>query len=434
MGTATAILFIGLLVFLAHTFAGVFSRTKIPDVLWLILIGLLLGPVSGLINPGYFGAVGPIFTSVTLVVILFEGGIEMNLAVLRKAMGGTLSLTLANFFVTLLAVGGVTLLMTDLGPSLAFMLGAILGGTSSIVVIPLVRQLQMGEEGQSILSLESALTDVLCIVSALALLEAHKAGELSFRLTVGYILSSIILAIILGVVSAFAWATLAKRVRALQNAIFTTPAFVFVVFGIGELLGYSGAIASLAFGVALGNIELFNISALKRYIRHETIALNETEKAFFAEGVFLLKTFFFVYIGVSIQLTNLWWVSIGAILTLLVFALRIPVVRFSVPKSISATDASLMAVMVPKGLAAAVLASIPLQQGVVGGELISNATYTVILFSIILTSLLVFLVSRTRLSKFYGRVFSGFGTPLQREVEAQASASNNPGDTDGEKK
>lgn len=64
--------------------------------------------------------------------------------------------------------------------------------------------------------------------------------------------------------------------------------------------------------------------------------------------------------------------------------------------------------MAPKGLAAAVLASLPLQQGVPGGELIQNSTYAVVLFSVILTSLLVFLQDRTPVGRLYRFIFKGF--------------------------
>jgi hypothetical protein len=114
-------------------------------------------------------------------------------------------------------------------------------------------------------------------------------------------------------------------------------------------------------------------------------------------------------IGLSIKITDLWSVLLGFVLTLLIFAFRIPVVRFSVRRLTSVTDASLMSVIVPKGLAAAVLATVPLQQGVVGGETIQSISYSVILSSTVLTSLLVFLMDKTGLSRFYAWVFSGLG-------------------------
>ena len=62
--------------------------------------------------------------------------------------------------------------------------------------------------------------------------------------------------------------------------------------------------------------------------------------------------------------------------------------------------------MVPKGLAAAVLATIPVQAGVVGGELIKSLTYGVVMSSIVLTSIMILLVEKTGLSALYIWFFS----------------------------
>ena len=57
---AQIIAFVGLLVFAAHLFTGIFSKTRIPDVLLLIAIGIVVGPLLGLVSPDQFGSVGPI--------------------------------------------------------------------------------------------------------------------------------------------------------------------------------------------------------------------------------------------------------------------------------------------------------------------------------------------------------------------------------------
>ncbi|HXG37286.1 MAG TPA: cation:proton antiporter [Bacteroidota bacterium] len=410
METAPVIIFVGLLVFLAHWFSGIFSRTRIPDVLMLILVGLLLGPIFRVVLPVDFGAVGPVFVTVALVIILFEGGIGLQPDVLRSSFRGTAALTIVGFVATTVLIGIIVRWTTPLNWLLSLMLGAILGGTSSAVVMPLVRQLQLEERARTILVLESVLTDVLCIVVALGLLEAHtlKAGDFQVGAMIGKIFASFLLAAILGMVGAFGWSILLHRVRTLQYSIFTTPAFVFVLYGVVEMLGYSGAIAALAFGFALGNTELFYIPLIKKYVPGEPIALNETEKVFFAEAVFLIKTFFFVYVGLSIKLDDPWSVYYGFLLALSIFLLRIPVVRVSVQKNIRRTDAGLMAVMVPKGLAPAVLASIPLQRGIEGGEFIQNTTYAVVLFSIVLNSVLIFLVEKTPFSAVYSAFFRSY--------------------------
>ena len=78
----------------------------------------------------------------------------------------------------------------------------------------------------------------------------------------------------------------------------------------------------------------------------------------------------------------------------------------TVRKSIPARDASIVAIMVPKGLAAAVLATVPLQEGVLGGELIESVTYGVVLSSIVFTSVMLLLLEKMGLSTLYIWFFS----------------------------
>ena len=123
---------------------------------------------------------------------------------------------------------------------------------------------------------------------------------------------------------------------------------------------------------------------------------------FFSEVAFLLKTFFFVYLGLSLELISEHLIILSLVLTVIAFALRIPATRLSLRGSLPLKDMSIVAAMVPKGLAAVVLASVPLQQGVLGGELIKNLTYGVVLLSIVITSFLVMLIDKTKFYELYG--------------------------------
>jgi NhaP-type Na+/H+ or K+/H+ antiporter len=95
--------------------------------------------------------------------------------------------------------------------------------------------------------------------------------------------------------------------------------------------------------------------------------------------------------------------------TLVIYIIRIPAVWLSIPRSTPVWDASVMAVMIPKGLATAVLASMPLQQGYPEGMFIQEATYAIVLFSIIINSLLIILIDKTAFSRIYRRVYRRFG-------------------------
>jgi cell volume regulation protein A len=419
-GVAEIIAFVGILVFLAHLFTGIFSRTRIPDVILLMIIGIGVGPVLGLTSPDLFGAVGPVFTTVTLIIILFESGLALKLNMLRSALGGAMVLAPLSFFSTMVVVAGVAYWLADLEIIPALILGAIVGSTSETVVIPLVRQLKIKEETQTLLSVESSVNDVLSIVITIALVQAYTLGEFNIAALAGDLIASFLVALVFGIIGAFIWSILLNRIHAIKNAMFTTPAFVFVIFGVVEVMGFSGAIAALAFGVTIGNIAQIRFPVFKTLTVKEPVGLNETEKVFFSEVAFLLKTFFFIYLGISLELISSWLIIVGLVLTTVAFIIRLPAVRL-VNKSLAPKEASVMAVMVPKGLAAVVLASIPLQQGVTGGEIIKDVTYGVVLFSILLTSFLVILLEKTKLSNLYALVLSPKGVKTGRKKTARPS-------------
>jgi len=433
MPTALTIVFVGCTIFLSHWFAALFARTKIPDVLWLFIIGLLLGPVWGFVTPEKFGAVGPVFTTITLIFILFESGIDQRLEPLINSIGGTARITTYNFVATCLVAGGITFYYTDLGFLRSLMLGSIVGGTSSAVITTLVRQFPMGERSRTILVLESAFSDVFTLAVPLTLLTAYKIGTVDVAFVTGQMIAAFILAAMLGIVGAFGWSILLNKMRTLQNTVFTTPAFVFILYGFVELLNFSGPIAALAFGITLGNIDVLGPPIMRNAISRKPISLNDNERAFFSEAVFLLRTFFFVYIGISVRLQDWHWMMLGAAITGFLFLVRIPVVRFSVSRSTSPKDASYMATMIPKGLGAAVLASLPAQQGVAGGEIIQSVVFSIILCSTVFTTVLTFLVEKTFLSTIYVWIFTMLGLGRQVAKGADPLAESELSELDTEK-
>ncbi|MDE5559267.1 MAG: cation:proton antiporter, partial [Bacteroidales bacterium] len=198
------------------------------------------------------------------------------------------------------------------------------------------------------------------------------------------------------------WSRLIPSMRKLQNSIFTTPAFVFIIYGVAEILGYSGAIAALVFGISMANIDTIHNPLLLRIMGGKGHQLNRTEKIFFGEIVFLLKTIFFVYIGMSMEFNDVKSLLAGLAITFVLFAGRIVLTRFVMPKSAPIFDKTITSIMIPKGLAAAVLAGIPLAAGVSGGEFIRNTTYAVILFSILWVSIMILLVDKwPAMRRFY---------------------------------
>ncbi|MFA4888892.1 MAG: cation:proton antiporter [Candidatus Omnitrophota bacterium] len=405
---ALGIIFIGTVIFLSHFFFVLFERKKIPDVLPLVFLGLVIGPLFKFVTPAFFGKFGDIFVTVALVIILFQSGLDLKLTIFKESLKSGTRLTLINFLVTFFVVAILACSLFKITFLEGLILGSILGGTSSAVVIPLVRKLPLREQSRTALFLESTFSDVLCIVVTLALLQAFRYHNLNCGMMLGQIIASFSLAAAIGCSAAIFWSTALCKIREIQNGIFLSPAFVFIVYGIAELLGYSGAIAAFAFGLTLGNVQYFRRVVPKKALFISPVEFNEREKAFFGELEFLLKTFFFVYIGISIKVNNQALLFGGLMLTIAVFIIRIPVIYLAMERITARFDISIISAMVPKGLAAAVLAALPLRAGVPNGAIIQDIVYAVILFSIIFTGLLIILIERKMLHSFYALIFSSY--------------------------
>lgn len=394
MNILTIIIALGLLIFFSHAFNELFSRTRIPNVLLLLLIGILVGPVGGLVTNDFFGEIGKVFTQITLIVILFESGANLKLKDIKESVGFASLLTILNFIVTL----GITVVISHylLGLNMlgSFFVGAIIGGTSSAVVIPMVKQLKFGQKSSSVLILESALSDVLCLVVGLALLEGMIEGEVSVGAVFSEIWKDFLFAMLLGLFGGFIWSLLIQLIRSIKNSMMTTLAFVFILYGIVELLKLNGGIAVLSFGILLSNVEMMNTSTVfQRFFRFETSGFKDNERDFFAEIVFVMQTYFFVYVGISIQFGSPWTYAAGFFIVLLIILFRVPAIRLFIGKRVPKPERAVMSVMSPKGMVPAVLASIPLQLDLYKADKILDLGYSVVLFSIVVTSALVIILS-----------------------------------------
>ena len=365
-----------------------------------MVIGILVGPVAGWVTPADLSDIGPVLASLTLLFILFDSGIDMRIDMIRRYWTGVVQVTFVSFVVAMATVTLIAYFLVELELQASMMLGAMVAGTAAAIVIPLVRRMRVSDKTRVTLTLESAISGVLCIVISLAFIEGYKLGDINIGSMLGRVFASILMALVIGIVGGIVWSSFMDRIRKLQNSMFLTPAFVFVIYGVAESLGYSGAIATLSFGLVLGNPEYFEMSFLKKLHLNDMTPLEENEKSFFMEFVFILKTYFFVYIGICIPFTNLEALAYGAIIAAALFVVRFALIAV-VGRRNTPDDRLTVSMMIPKGLVSAVLASMPEQVNlaagytvVPGAETIKHITYSVIFCSIIYCSLLVLLSSR----------------------------------------
>lgn len=73
-----AFLLVGVIIGIGFVGSLFFERTRIPDLLSLVVIGILMGPVFGLVDASQLDTMAPYVGALALMIILFEGGLNLD--------------------------------------------------------------------------------------------------------------------------------------------------------------------------------------------------------------------------------------------------------------------------------------------------------------------------------------------------------------------
>ena len=169
------------------------------------------------------------------------------------------------------------------------------------------------------------------------------------------------------------------------------------MYVITEFIGGNGAIATLFFGLILKNsrrITQYITNSLNTRPKYVINAITPSEKFFNDQLSFFLKIFFFVYIGMLFDISDITILILGFSISVTIMIAR----RFTklVTAEFDTQDQNLISSIFARGLAAAAIAQVVLSSGIEGAEGVVAITYSVIVFSIILSSISIFVSVRKK--------------------------------------
>jgi cell volume regulation protein A len=226
-----------------------FKRTGIPDMLFLIALGIIVGPLLGIFDVTSVIDLAPYMATLSLVIILFDGGLKMSI---YEAFSGSARATLLSILGFVFALVGVALFVHFIMglPLLnAFLFGALYGGGgSSIAVLSLVTRVRVSKRCETVLSLESVIDDVLCTVGSLVIIGILLTGYVDSVIIIGDILKQFFIGIAAGAAFGLFWLSVLRKVAKEAYAYMLTLAIAFFAYTIAEYFGGNGALASLLNG------------------------------------------------------------------------------------------------------------------------------------------------------------------------------------------
>ncbi|HUI74814.1 MAG TPA: cation:proton antiporter [Candidatus Acidoferrum sp.] len=364
----------GLLV-LAFVANRLVRYTRVPDVIILMVTGVLIGPVLHWVNPEHFHGVTQGFGALALLLILFEGGLDLKLSELLNHLAGGFYLSILCYVLSMLAVAIVSFRMQHLGWDHALLVGAVLGCVSSSIVLPVLQQVKLRREVRVTLLVEATLGDALAVLAVTTLLDIAAGGSASAKVIAWNLGSSLVLAVATGILAGMLWSYLLPALSEQRFWHVLTFGAVLLVYAGVHLLNGNSLVTVLVFGITLANFpairkRLDSEDALTRPDWFtETLSnvpdAQDGEKkphlqmhTFHAELAFLIRTFFFVLLGVRLNFEGFHkGAPFAAVCFLVLFVARwlsIQSGRWLWP-SFSRLEREIMVWFFPRGLITAVL-------------------------------------------------------------------------------
>ena len=371
----------GVVIFLGVAGEAFFKKTGIPDVAFLMVLGVIIGPVLGLIQAEAVIAVVPYFAALALIIIMFDGGLNLDIKHVVKTAHFSVTLAILGFIlsviiITLAAHYALGWLWLE-----SILLASIVGGSSSAIVFGLVRNIKISEETKSMLSFESALTDILATIVAFILFEAVMAGTFDLNTLQETIGRAVVVGLVLGFGVGIPWMYVSTKLGNAQHAYMLTLGILFVLFFLANSFGESGALTALVFGLMLGNK-----SHLARILKFKLPRI-ETDDPTHNQLTFLVRSFFFVFVGLMASFGQIEYIIFGILITVAVYFGRMFVGKITLTKRFSRLDRAVTNSMIPRGLAAAVLATYPITMGLPNAEAYPQIIFFIILASVIITTI-----------------------------------------------
>jgi NhaP-type Na+/H+ or K+/H+ antiporter len=371
--------------------SGIFAqwlawRTNIPAILFLLLLGIVAGPITGILDPdALFGDLLFPMVSLAVAVILFEGSLTLRFAEVRGLSHVIWRLVSVGMLITWAVASGAAYLFVDLSPGLAALFGALVVVTGPTVIVPLLRSVRPKRAIATILRWEGIVIDPIGALLAVLVFEflvmSARAQGAPWTDILWLFAKVVAAGALLGVVGGQFLGQLLRRhllPEYLINAV--VLALVVTVFTLSNVLAHeSGLLAVTVMGIRLANmrgVPLDNVLDFK-----ETLTI-------------LFISVLFIVLAARIDFATMGAVGFGALLVLAAIqfvAQPLKVWVSAIGSPLRWQEKLLIAWIGPRGIVAAAISGLfafRLQaEGIAGAETIVPLTFIVIVGTVLIASL-----------------------------------------------
>jgi len=228
-------------------------ETRFSAVIPLLLLGIILGPVTGLFDPTKYLTLISSMVTLVLVIVLFDAGYDLSISKLKQYAVPALIMTSLGVFLTGGFVWLLGYFLFNLSWELSLLLAALVISTDLTIVSPVLKSMGVKEAQEEIMGLESALNSVIAAIAAIVAVSFMQLTEFGVGSVLKTFLYNIFVGASLGLILGYLIVVVVAHMKLSEKPHLISIGAVFLVYALTNLVGASGIIAALLVGFVFRN-------------------------------------------------------------------------------------------------------------------------------------------------------------------------------------
>lgn len=363
---------------------------KVPSIVFLLLFGILLGSDGlGVLHPSLLGVGLEVIVSLSVALILFEGGLNLELRDLGSVSGSLRNLVSFGVLITLLGGGMAAHWLGEFPWAIAFLYAALVVVTGPTVISPLLKQVKVDRQVAALLEGEGVLVDPVGAILAVVVLNIILNGDSTPLSIVSGLLLRLGIGGSIGAIGGWLLSYILKRATTLSDELknLVVLAGVWGLYIMAQLLrSESGLMAMVVAGIVLRSSSLPEERLLRRFKEQLTI---------------LAVSVLFVLLAADLSIASIFALGQGAVLTVIALMFLVRPINIGIctwNSGMNWRQKLFLCWVAPKGIVSASVASLfailLTERGINGGDSIKALVFLTVLSTVFLQGLTAQWVAR----------------------------------------
>jgi len=351
---------------------------KVPSIVFLLLFGILLGSDGiGLLHPQLLGAGLEVIVALATAVILFEGGLNLELRDLGKVSGSLRNLVTIGTLITLLGGGMAAHWLGEFPWAIAFLYASLVVVTGPTVISPLLKHVKVDKQVAALLEGEGVLIDPVGAILAVVVLNTILNGEADPIAAFSGLILRLGIGGGIGALGGWLLSLMFKRAHFISDELknLVVLAGLWGLFALAQTIrSESGLMATVVAGVVLGSSSIPEERLLRRFKGQLTIL-----------GVSVL----FILLSADLSLASIVALGWGSLFTVLILMFVVRPINIGVctwNSNLSLQQKLFLCWVAPRGIVSASVASLfsilLTERGINGGDSIKALVFLTIIMTV----------------------------------------------------